>query len=225
MRIADVFTSIQGEGRFAGTPSVFVRTTGCNLRCWFCDTPYTSWRPEGEQVGWESVLEQVLAGPEEHVVITGGEPLLQPRVVELSRALARQGRFVTIETAGTVDRPVHADLMSLSPKLSNSTPAEGVWRARHESARDNPAVVRRLLADYDYQLKFVIDRPGDLREVETWLRRYPEVPAERVWLMPQAVERPELIAKNDWLSAEALCRGYRLSPRLHIEQFGNARAR
>lgn len=225
MRIADVFTSIQGEGRFVGTPSVFVRTTGCNLRCWYCDTPYTSWQPEGVQIEWRAVLEQVLAAGEKHVVITGGEPLLQPGVVDLSRALAAAGRCITIETAGTVDRPVHADLMSISPKLSNSTPTDRVWTARHEAIRSDGAIPLRLLSDYDYQLKFVIDRPADLREVEEWLRRHPGVTADRVWLMPQAVEPHEVREKNAWLQDEAAARGFRLSPRLHIEQFGNARAR
>lgn len=225
MRISDIFSSVQGEGRFAGTPSVFVRTTGCNLRCWYCDTPYTSWRPEGDQIAWQAVLNQVLAAGDEHVVITGGEPLLQPDVVNLSRALSEAGRYVTFETAGTVDRPVHANLMSISPKLANSTPREGYWRARHDAFRDRPEVINRLLADYDYQLKFVVDEPTDLADVEIWLRRFPQVTPDRVWLMAQAIDPDALRSKSAWLEEEASQRGFRLSPRLHIEQFGNARAR
>src|SRR5881394_3201980 len=122
MRIAEIYASLQGEGLLTGTPSVFVRTTGCNLRCWFCDTPYTSWQPEGEQRSWESVRDEVLTRDVEHVVITGGEPMLQRDVVPLSRALAEQGRLITIETAGTIYRPVAAHLMSISPKLANSSP-------------------------------------------------------------------------------------------------------
>ena len=120
MRISEVFCSIQGEGELAGTPSVFVRTTGCNLRCWFCDTAYTSWRPEGLHQSWEQLLDQIKAFDCLHVVVTGGEPLLQPEIVPLTQALTQLGKFVTVETAGTVERPVHADLMSISPKRPNS---------------------------------------------------------------------------------------------------------
>ena len=73
MRIAELYSSIQGEGQFAGTPSVFVRTTECNLRCWFCDTPFTSWKPEGPQVSVDDLFRQVRAFEIEHVVLTGGE--------------------------------------------------------------------------------------------------------------------------------------------------------
>ena len=123
MRIAEVYASIQGEGQFAGTPSVFVRTTGCNLRCWFCDTPFTSWNPEGPFVSVADLFQQVAAFDIEHVVLTGGEPLLQPDSVPLCEQLLAAGHFVTIETAGTVYRPALASLMSISPKLANSSPS------------------------------------------------------------------------------------------------------
>ena len=90
MRIAEFFKSIQGEGEFAGTPSVFVRTTGCNLRCSFCDTPYTSWKPEGIHEPWQTILDRILADDCRHVVLTGGEPLLQPDVVLLSQRSERR---------------------------------------------------------------------------------------------------------------------------------------
>src|SRR3954471_18828220 len=98
MRIAEIYRSVQGEGFLTGAPSVFVRTTGCNLRCWFCDTPYTSWRPEGMQRTWREVLDEVLEIDCEHVVLTGGEPLLQRDVTPLTHELCRAGRFVTVET-------------------------------------------------------------------------------------------------------------------------------
>lgn len=223
MRIAEIFHSIQGEGRFSGTPSVFVRTTGCNLRCWFCDTEYTSWRPEGFHETWQSVLERVKRFDCEHVVVTGGEPMLQPDVVPLTHALAELGKFVTVETAGTVYRPVQADLMSISPKLANSTPQSGRWSARHERLRDNPDVVRRLIDEYSYQLKFVIDRREDVDDVQNYLTRFENVTADRVWLMPQCVAAKQLADKTEWLKPDADKRGYRFSGRLHIELYGNAR--
>jgi 7-carboxy-7-deazaguanine synthase len=225
MRIAEVFHSIQGEGQFTGTPSVFVRTTGCNLRCWFCDTDYTSWKPEGVQRDWQDVFDEVRGYDCEHVVVTGGEPFLQPDVVPLTRALEDAGHFITIETASTVYRPVHASLMSISPKLSNSTPNDPIWTARHEARRDAADVMQRLLSDYPYQLKFVVDRPEDMAEIDAYLANYPNVVGKNVWLMPQARTAAEIHDKSDWLEKEATSRGFHVSPRLHIERWGNARGK
>lgn len=224
MRVAEIFQSIQGEGEYEGTPSVFVRLSGCNLRCWFCDTSYTSWRPEGEQRAWQSVLDEARAFDCRHVVITGGEPLLQRDVVPLSKALGERGHFVTIETAGTVLRDVHADLMSISPKLTNSTPVEaGRWTERHEQQRHRPEVITGMTVHYPYQFKFVIDEPGDLEDAEEYLRRFPHVDPQRVWLMPQAIDRAALAKRTVWLKPEAIRRGYRFATRRHIELFGNTR--
>lgn len=224
VRIAEVYRSIQGEGLYTGTPSVFVRTTGCNLRCWFCDTPYTSWRPEGRQLPWQEVLDAVRRFDCAHVVLTGGEPLLQPQLAPLADALRRLGHVVTVETAGTVYRAVAADLMSISPKLANSLPrAPGRWRDRHQRDQVRPDVVRRLIAESEYQLKFVVDAPADLEDITNWLARFPEAAAERVWLMPQGVAVEELAARAEWLAPAAARLGYRYCPRRHIELFGNVR--
>jgi 7-carboxy-7-deazaguanine synthase len=229
MRFSELFHSIQGEGGLAGTPSVFVRTSGCNLRCWFCDTPYTSWEPERTRRDWRDVLEAVLAIDCRHVVVTGGEPLLQPSVVPLTRGLRDAGRHVTVETAGTVYRPVAADLISLSPKLANSTPTEhhrpggSLYAARHDRLRDNPEAIRRLTGEYDYQVKFVVDESMDLTEIDAYLDRYRELDRGKVFLMPQARSTEELAAKTPWIGREATARGLRVSPRLHVELWGNAR--
>src|ERR1035438_6811188 len=87
MKIAEIFYSIQGEGTLAGVPSVFVRTSGCNLRCTWCDTPYTSWEPQGEERDIESILEEVDRYGAPHVVITGGEPMIAPQIDELTHRL------------------------------------------------------------------------------------------------------------------------------------------
>ena len=224
MRIAEIFHSVQGEGVFAGIPSIFVRTTGCNLRCWFCDTPYTSFEPHGPRRDWQHVLADVLAIDCVHVVLTGGEPLLQPEIVPLAHSLRSEGRIVTIETAGTVFRPVEADLMSISPKMSNSMPRNADrWLDRHERNRDQADVLRRLITDSPYQLKFVVDRPSDISEISEYLTRFPEVANERVWLMPQGVRQEELAEKGTWLAPAAERLGYQFCPRRHIELFGNIR--
>jgi 7-carboxy-7-deazaguanine synthase len=223
MRIAEFFESVQGEGELIGTPSVFVRTTGCNLRCTFCDTPYTSWNPEGEQIGWKALHQQVLNSDCRHIVVTGGEPMLQPDVVPFTAALRDAGRHVTIETAGTVYRSVHADLMSISPKTSNSNPGYGIWAARHEQLRHQPEVIERLLSEYPHQVKFVVDRPNDLAEIDTYLKQTAALSPERIWLMPQGITVDELKAKEPWIAQAADERGFNVTRRLHVELFGNTR--
>lgn len=226
MRIAEIFHSIQGEGLLVGVPSAFVRTTGCNLRCDWCDSPYTSWEPTGESLSVEEILAQVRAFHCRHVVVTGGEPLLIPEVVPLCADLRRAGHHVTIETAGTVFRPVECDLVSLSPKLSNSTPhvrEGGRFALRHEQLRLQPVVIRRLLGLAEYQLKFVIDRPEDLDEVHALLALLPPVPADRVLLMPQGITRDELDRRGAWLAELCKRHGFRFCTRLHIELYGNRR--
>lgn len=209
---------------YAGTPSVFVRTTGCNLRCWFCDTPYTSIRPEGSQRDYHDVLNRVLESGCTHVVLTGGEPMLQPHIVQLTEELRRHQRFVTIETAGTIYRPVKTDLMSISPKLANSTPRQlNRWIERHERDRDQPDVVRRLIRESPYQLKFVVDRPEDLDEILRYLDQFPEVAADCVWLMPQGIHNDELAEKALWLAPASERLGFRFCPRRHIELYGSVR--
>src|SRR6184192_2907191 len=116
VRISEIFYSIQGEGRLIGTPSIFIRTSGCNLRCVWCDTPYTSWRPEGDELELEEILTRLGDYPQaRHAVVTGGEPMIAPQIVELTARLRERGLHITIETAGTVYKPVACDLMSISP--------------------------------------------------------------------------------------------------------------
>src|SRR5688572_29555683 len=209
MRIAEIYRSRQGEGLLTGTPSVFVRASGCNLRCWFCDTPYTSWEPEGEDRSVEEIVAEVQrlaawgrlpachetstnSGRQDacptairHVVITGGEPMLFAEMLPLTGGLHAAGLHITIETAGTLFLPVQCNLMSISPKLASSTPSDeraGRWSARHEQTRHQPEVIRRLTGEYDYQIKFVIDTRADVEDVQDWLAEFPHIRRERVLL-------------------------------------------
>ena len=225
MKIAEIFHSLQGEGILTGVPSVFVRTSGCNLRCTWCDTPYTSWQPEGEELALEQIIDAVAAYHTGHVVVTGGEPMIAPEIVALTERLREAGMHITMETAGTVFVPVACDLMSISPKLRNSTPYErdsGRWAAQHDRLRYQPDVLRRLTGSYDYQLKFVVAAPDDLVEVEE-IRREIGAPAARVVLMPEGTRREIVQERGLWLAEICKQSGYRYSPRLHIDLWGDRR--
>src|SRR5262245_34340782 len=120
-------------------------------------------------------INQTGSGAPGHAVVTGGEPMLFAELIPLTQRLRGAGMHITIETAGTLFLPVECDLMSISPKLGSSTPSEGRagrWAERHEQTRHRPDVIRRLMADYEYQLKFVIDEPGDVDEVNAWLAEF-----------------------------------------------------
>lgn len=229
IRIAEIFESIQGEGERAGVDSIFVRTSGCNLRCSWCDTPYASWNPEGGAHDWKTLAREVVAKPAGDVVLTGGEPMLVPDLVPLSHALAEAGKTITIETAGTVlpsdIDPVACDLMSISPKLANSTPdvAEHPdWAARHDARRDRPDVIAELTDRYRHQFKFVVDEPHDLNAIDDYIATH-GIDRSRVFVMPQATDAQTLRSKSDWLTPLADARGLRISPRLHVERWGNRR--
>jgi 7-carboxy-7-deazaguanine synthase len=221
LKIAELFYSIQGEGSLVGVPSMFIRTSGCNLRCSWCDTPYTSWSPEGVELTLDRIVDEVRAHPARHVVVTGGEPMIAPEILPLCQRLHDLGLHITVETAGTVFAPVACDLMSISPKLANSTP-EGRFAAQHERLRIQPAVLSQLMSRYDYQLKFVIEKPADLEEVSALVA---ELAADRarVILMPEGTDADRLRERGVWLAEVCKEEGFRFSPRLHVDLYGNKR--
>jgi len=220
LRIAEIFHSIQGEGHWLGVPSTFVRVSGCNLRCVWCDTPYASWSPEGPSLSLDEILNKIR---HRHVVVTGGEPMLFEPVVELCRQLRAQGRTITIESAGTVFQDLECDLMSISPKLTNSTPTGDAWEARHEAVRRDRGPLKRLLARYECQLKFVIADLADLAEVEELLADVGPVEPERIFLMPEGREPGKVHEMARELVPACLERGWRLTPRYQLDLFGDTR--
>jgi len=228
MLVSEIFHSIQGEGELAGMPSVFVRTSGCNLRCTWCDTPYASWNPGGERMDVDAIVARVAGFGARHAVLTGGEPMIAPGIRELAAALHDADMHITIETAATIAPDgIACELASLSPKLRNSSPGGRLgeaWREKHESLRWQPAVVGAWMATYDYQLKFVVAGPNDLEEIETMLGELSvRPPAAKVLLMPEGVEQAQLRERGSWLAEVCKTCGYRFCPRLHIELFGNRR--
>lgn len=227
--ISETFLSIQGEGKLAGVPSYFIRTSGCNLRCVWCDTPYASWEPDGEPREIDILVQEAAASGVRHAVLTGGEPMMFPQIAPLAAGLRAAGLHTTIETAGTIFRDVACDLMSISPKLANSTPRgdprdpSGAWTARHEERRLNIPALRQLLARYPArQLKFVVGAPADLPEIHALLQHLAPIAPEDILLMPEGV-RPPAQDKKAWIIDACLKSGWRYCPRLHIELFGNRR--
>ena len=222
MKIAELFYSIQGEGVLVGVPSVFIRTSGCNLRCTWCDTPYTSWQPEGTDLELDQILDEVAAHPARYVVVTGGEPMIAPDILALTQRLRARGMHITIETAGTVFVPVACDLMSISPKLANSTPDDPRWGRQHERLRIQPAVLAELMARYPYQLKFVIARAEDVDEARSLVGAL-GADRERVILMAEGTDAERLRERGIWLAEICKEEGYRFSPRLHVDLWGARR--
>ena len=228
MKIAETFYSIQGEGTLAGVPSLFVRTSGCNLRCVWCDTPYASWKPEGEDYDLGRILAEIRRQWPKHVVITGGEPMIADEIVPFTHKLKEMiETHITIETAGTVFAPVACDLMSISPKLANSTPVRregGKWAAQHDRLRYQPEVLKQLMANYPYQLKFVVSDPGDFDELVPMVKELGADPA-RVLLMPEGTDSQKIFERAEWIVEACKRFEYRYSPRLHIDLWGNERGK
>jgi 7-carboxy-7-deazaguanine synthase len=229
MLVSEIFYSIQGEGELAGIPSVFVRASGCNLRCAWCDTPYASWNPEGTQRTVEGIVAEVQGhAAARHVVLTGGEPMIAKEMRVLAAELKQLGYHLTIETAATVaPEGIACDLASLSPKLLNSAPdgsQHAAWRRKHEALRWQPAVIRAWLDAYPCQFKFVVAKPADADEIEGMLAQLKrEIPRHKVMLMPEGITQEALRARAVWLGELCKARGYRYAPRLQIELYGNKR--
>jgi 7-carboxy-7-deazaguanine synthase len=226
MMISEIFYSVQGEGMLVGMPSVFIRTSGCNLRCSWCDTPYTSWEPEGEELQMGAILSRARSPHwPRYAVVTGGEPMLAEDIGLLTMRLREQGMHVTIETNGTIFKEVTCDLMSISPKLANSTPhrrERGRFAAKHDGLRYQPDVLKQLMAAYPYQLKFVIQKPEDLEEVRAIVEETAADP-DRVFLMPEGVQIDDLYERATWMVDACKQLKWRFTPRLHIDLFGNKR--
>lgn len=229
MKISELFFSIQGEGELTGIPSVFVRTSGCNLRCRWCDTKYSSWTPEGENVDIEELVEKVCSYPARHVVITGGEPMIAKDIKEFVDLLKQSGKHITIETAGTIaPNGIQCDLASISPKLSDSTPEKGEiseeWIERHNSTRIDYNILNDWIDSYEFQLKFVVSRREEINEVKCIIDKIEsDILPEKVLLMPEGTDSETIHSRYDMLVDLCKENGFRMCNRLHLDLFGNTR--
>jgi len=217
MKVSEIFYSLQGEGLLAGVPSVFVRLAGCPLRCRWCDTKYAWAETAGQDYIVEKIVQAVQQWPSRFIVITGGEPMINPELPRLVQQLKASGKHITIETAGIAFiQDLACDLMSISPKLSNSTPDNAELAAIHEDSRLDIAILRELIDNYEYQLKFVVDSQDDLAEIQKVIEEIGKVDLEKVMLMPQAANRDELLAKSPMVADMCKRTGFVFSQRLQV---------
>jgi len=239
--IGELYTCLQGEGKYIGIPHILIRVSGCKLRCQFkdsfCDTPYASWKPEKGKFTLDDIVEFYENTPQiKYTMITGGGPTSHPELLkELCVIGKKYNHIVTIETEGSEFVQTTADCISLSPKLSNSTPRPGTWmpytnrevtekdKQQHERWRCNYAAMERLIWNHpEYQLKPVISDKRDLEEVK-YLQKVLDIPNDKVWLMPEGLVEEQLNERRVWLMEYATENGYNFTDRLHIIAYGDKR--
>jgi len=224
MIINEIFYSLQGEGSLLGVPSVFVRVAGCPLRCKWCDTKYAWDKSAGEEMSIEAIAEKVLAFEVRHVVVTGGEPLVNDELISLIDAIDDPSLHITIETSGIeYVGGLKCDLMSISPKLSNSVEADSGEKPEVEPLNIN--AMQRLIDEYDYQIKFVVDSPDDLDEIAGVIAKLENINPYKIMLMPQASTKVEYVKKLPMVAEIAKNTGFALSPRLQVELWGNSKGK
>jgi len=234
----DSFISIQGEGKFTGVPSFFVRTLNCNLRCCWknedgtitkCDTAYASFPPFKDKKNFDLIqtvntLEQYKNV--KHIVLTGGEPMLQNDIVRTVQNFIDLNYNVTIETNGTIyKRLPRTTFLSISPKLTSSySQTNSNDKALHISNNNFITTVQKLINRHNFQLKFVINNKEDLKEV-LQIQKSLNVKSENIYLMPQGVTTKQLNTKKEWLINTCIEHGYNYCNRLHIELWGNVKGK
>jgi len=241
LKISELFYSIQGEGKRSGSPSFFIRTNYCNLRCKFpsgnlCDTEYTSWFPGDEknlgEVEISFITDEFQKVNCNDIVISGGEPTMYPEeLAKLCRQLKqiKKDLIITVETNGTFisDFVKHVDLMSISPKLRSSIPYNTEYQKLHEKNRINTGVLKEYnslhrIREIDIQWKFVFTALEDIPEI---LQLQSAVGFENkdIYLMPEGITEEDL--RGNRLKTIDACKQYNFNytERIHILVWGNQR--
>ena len=224
MKISEVFSSIQGEGPHAGKPSVFLRTALCNLKCVWCDTKYTwdwdnyDYSKEVHELPIEKVIEKIKQFEPKHLVITGGEPLIQQN--DIASLLSKLGDdyFVEVETDCTIipnsAMLEHVNHWNVSPKTSNS--------GNSREAREVPQCYDFFAKLENSVFKFVIENESDLVEINELITKY-SIAKNKILLMPQASTKDELNLKKEEIEKIAKAKSLLFSSRLQVERWGNQR--
>jgi len=213
--VSEIFYSVQGEGIHLGKPAAFLRLSGCNLRCTWCDTKYALDMKSGKCMSINEILREIQKYPVNHIVVTGGEPLLQQQaLIPLLRNLKDLNFFIEIETNGSIE-PIGSlieliDQFNVSPKLSNAGLPKPVIAK---------SIYHELACKCKAYFKFVIISPTDLLEVDEYVIKN-NLPRNKVILMPQATTVEEHNKRLLFIIEHAKIRGYRVTPRLQIIVYG-----
>lgn len=242
--VLELYTAVQSEGSRAGYPTIVVRTSGCTHRCYFgeggwCDSWYTSIHPEKGTFCFQDIIDMYDANPHiKEMMLTGGSPTMHPALVnELTHLAHERGIFITIETEGShflaTDYPIN--LLSISPKFSNSIPVLGVATPqgaitdqkmidRHNKYRVNIDAIKKSIAYHtDYHIKPVLDKELSMvGEVEEFLKEC-EIPNDKVWAMPAGDTREALVESYPVVMNFVRDKGWRFTGRSHIMAFDTER--
>lgn len=250
MQVLEIYEMVQGEGGLMGVPGILIRTSGCNLRCEYkdpstgvvtrCDTPYSSWSPEkGDSLSVKEIVKRCKKTKLNHVVISGGEPYLQPDLSKVVDELQWNNFHVTIETNGTIYKEnVCCDLYSVCPKLLNSIPLKSPEKEIHEkSYRNIENIVKNLMNVLDYQIKFVVNKAEDEIEIKTFIKKLnsyikksffnlstdEKIDPSKIYLMPEGIGSSELNKSAKICQEIAIRNNWRYSDRLHVRVWGHKR--
>ena len=243
--IVELYTAVQSEGSRAGYPTVVIRTTGCTHRCYFgeggwCDSWYTSIHAEKGKYTFNDIIKMYDDNPQiSEMMLTGGSPTMHKKLVnELTHFAHERNIFITIETEGShflpTDYPIN--LLSISPKLSNSIPVLGVLTPqgavtdqnmidRHNKYRLNyDAISKQINYHSDYHIKPVWDGKDEhaLNEILDFIKEL-KIPNEKVWFMPAGDSREALLKSYPVLFDWVRDNGYRMTWRPHIIAFEDNR--
>ena len=226
MQINEIFKSIQGEGPNFGKPAIFLRTAQCNLKCTWCDTKYTwDWKnydytKEVKEMTLEEIKEQLMTFEIKHLVITGGEPLLQQDDLADLLSFLKPDFYVEIETNCTIlPNKMLTDLVdqwNVSPKTENSgNPLE---------LYENDECYYFFANQENCFFKYVVENESDIPEIKKFVTKY-NIPENRVQLMTQASTKEEISAREKSISELAKANNFLFSPRLHVAMWGAQRGK
>ena len=242
--VLELYTAVQSEGSRAGYPTIVIRTTGCTHRCYFgeggwCDSWYTSIHPEKGKYTFNDIIKMYDENPHiSEMMLTGGSPTMHPKLVnELTHFAHERDIFITIETEGShflqTDYPIN--LLSISPKFSNSVPVVGTLTpqgnvvtekmiVQHNKFRVNVEAIKQSIEYHtDYHIKPVLDKELSMvPEVEEFLKDC-EIPNNKVWAMPAGDTREALMESYPVVMDFVRDRGWRFTGRAHIIAFDTKR--
>lgn len=218
IEILELFKTIQGEGILQGMPSIILRLPGCNLQCAWCDTKHIL-SNKGRSVHFGYLLEEIGQMDCRNIIITGGEPLINDNIIEITKILKSFDYHITIETNGTILKPVICDLISISPKLKNSNPysENSEQYTFYENIRENTDILKYYISRYNYQLKFIVESEHDIAEMFSLLEQIREVDKERILITPQAATKIELMEKQKLILKYCLKYNLRYGNRLQLQ--------